>query len=275
MKWPVRIFEFYLDASIHVALAVFSLLHITAYFIKLPEFDHLSYFIFFSTISTYNFIKYGVEAEKYLLMTNSYHRGIQLFSFAALAIALYHGYFLSLETWIATGLLMILTGGYAMPVFPNFRELRSLGLLKITLVSLIWAGTTVVLPVISVSARLTWDIGIEALQRFILVIVLLIPFEIRDLKLDHAGLRTLPQRFGIITTINIGYIASLLFFGLTYLKRDASIVEILSKVLLLLLLLIVLYYTKREGTKYFASFWVEAVPIFWWFGVCILDWFYT
>ncbi len=275
MKWPARILDFYLDASIHVALAVFSLLHITAYYIKLPEFDHLSYFVFFSTIGSYNFIKYGVEAEKYLLVTNTYHREIQFFSFAAWAIALYHGYFLSLETWFATGVLMLLTLGYALPVFPHVRQLRSLGLVKITLVSLIWAGTTVILPVISVSVSFTWNIGIEALQRFILVIVLLIPFEIRDLRLDNALLRTLPQRFGISKTIKIGYIAALVFFALTFIKRDVAGLEMVSKGFVLLILFIVLYFTKRADTKYFAAFWVEAVPIFWWLVIGVLSWVFA
>lgn len=271
MKLAGRIFEFYLDSSIHVAIAVFSLLQITTFFIKLREFDHLSYFIFFATISSYNFIKYGVEAEKYLLVTNSYHRGIQLFSFATLAMALYHGYFLSIHTWLGIAMLMVLTGGYALPIFPRGKQLRSLGLLKITLVSIIWAGTTVLLPVISVSAPFTWDVTIETLQRIILVVVLLIPFEIRDLPYDDVQLRTLPQRFGLVKTKKIGHLASLLFFSLTFLKTDATRLEIFGKGILMVFLLLIVSFTKKEQSRYYASFWVESIPIFWWFVLWVLS----
>jgi len=146
MKFLKRLFDFYLDASIHVALAVFSLLKITAILYKVELSNHLSLFVFFGTIVCYNFIKYGVEANKYVLIDNRYHKSIQFFSLIALVFGCYHGYFLSMESWLTIFILAGLTGLYALPVLPQSKNLRSLGGLKIFLVATVWSGITVILP---------------------------------------------------------------------------------------------------------------------------------
>jgi hypothetical protein len=264
MKFLRRIFDFYLDASIHVAFAVWTLLQITGRLLQIEISVNLSYYLFFGTIACYNFVKYGVEAKKYVLVAKVYQRYIQLVSLIALAIALYHLFFLSLQTWGIIGCIAILTGLYALPVLPKARNLRSLGVLKIILVGLIWAVSTVILPIIATGGTIRWDACIECLQRFILVLILLIPFEIRDLAYDSPTLGTLPQRIGPTNTKKIGILATLLFFFLTFLKDDLRPLDSLGKGVLCLLLGVTLFKTKRKQSKYFASFWVEAIPIFWW-----------
>lgn len=108
MGWLTRVFRFYLDASIHVAFAVSSLLLITTLFLNISPEQHLIQFVFFGTIPTYNFIKYGVEAEKYILLENHYHRQIQIFSLIILIIAGYHFFFLSYEVWLICIVLALL-----------------------------------------------------------------------------------------------------------------------------------------------------------------------
>ena len=264
MKWLKRIFDFYLDASIHVAFAIIALLQITYETLDIPHDDHLTFFIFFGTISCYNFIKYGVEAEKYIVVENQYQKGIQFLSFITLSLSLYHGYFLSFKVWVGVCGLILLTGLYALPVLPKAKNLRSWGGFKMFVVALVWAGTTVMLPILSVNQYITWDIGVETFQRFVVILILLIPFEIRDLAYDHVELRTLPQRYGVTNTKIFGGFATLVFFFSTFLKDDLSIKELVLKGILFLILGSVLFITKRIQSKYFASFWVEAIPILWW-----------
>ena len=264
MKWLKRIFDFYLDASIHVAFAIIALLQITYETLDIPHDDHLTFFIFFGTISCYNFIKYGVEAEKYIVVENQYQKGIQFLSFITLSLALYHGYFLSFKVWVGVCGLILLTGLYALPVLPKAKNLRSWGGFKMFVVALVWAGTTVMLPILSVNQYITWDIGVETFQRFVVILILLIPFEIRDLAYDHVELRTLPQRYGVTNTKIFGGFATLVFFFSTFLKDDLSIKELVLKGILFLILGSVLFITKRIQSKYFASFWVEAISILWW-----------
>lgn len=257
------LFDFYLDASIHVALAVLSLIGLTALFFNIPLDTHLSLFVFFGTIASYNFIKYGVEAEKYILVAGSYHRYIQFFSFVAVGLAAYHANYLPLRLWIVLGVLAVLVGLYTLPIMPGVRGLRNLGLLKLLLIGFVWGGTTVILPFLAVRGELPWDVHIEALQRLILVLVLMLPFEIRDLAYDKPSLRTIPQRFGVKATRSMGAVASLLFFLLTFLKDEVTTPELIGKTLLFLILLLLLWRTKKDQSRYFSSFWVEAVPVFW------------
>ncbi len=64
MSWLKQTFNFYLDASIHVALAVTSLYFVTLKIIESSTNWYLAGFLFLGTIVCYNFIKFGVEAEK-------------------------------------------------------------------------------------------------------------------------------------------------------------------------------------------------------------------
>ncbi|MCK0156174.1 hypothetical protein MWU65_03225 [Cellulophaga sp. F20128] len=264
MKLIKRLFNFYIDASIHVALSVFCLLEITALLLNVSINQNLAFFIFFGTIACYNFIKYGVEAKKYVLVANKYHKSIQLVSVVALIIAGYFASFLNIEVWYGIAVLLVFIAFYALPVLPNARNLRSFGGLKIFMVAIVWAGTTVILPVLSSDMHvITWDVWIESFQRFIIVLVLLVPFEIRDLAFDAPELHTLPQKFGVSNTKTVASLCVLVLFFSTFLKEEVTKLDSIAKGILFLALGVLMYFTRRVQSKYFASFWIEAIPIFW------------
>ncbi|TDT46970.1 hypothetical protein CLV90_1037 [Maribacter spongiicola] len=259
-----KIFDFYLDASIHVALGIFSLVHVTALTLNINVPLELYFFIFFGSISCYNFVKFGVEAEKYILVANTYQKNIQFFSFGCLLVAGYQLFFLSERVFVGLLILAAITGLYALPVLPKNKNFRSFSGLKILIVAAVWAGTTVILPAISQLDTISWNVKIETFQRFLFVLILLVPFEIRDLKYDNDELKTLPQRVGVKGAKMIGYGWTILFYLITFLKTDLDSTHILVKTMLFLVLLIVIYKTKLNQKKYFSSFWVEAIPLLWW-----------
>ena len=264
-----RIFDFYLDASIHVALAIFSLVHVTALTLNINVPQELYIFMFFGSIGCYNFVKYGVEAEKYILVANRYHKNIQFFSFGCLLISFYQMFFLSERVLISLFVLIAITGLYALPVLPKHKNFRSLSGLKILIVATVWAGTTVILPAISQLEVITWNVKVEAFQRFMLVLVLLVPFEIRDLKYDSVALKTLPQRVGVKGAKIIGYSWSIIFYAATFLKTNLDFISVGVNTILLLVLLGIILKTELNQKKYFSSFWVEAIPLFWWLLIIV------
>lgn len=269
MKLFKQFFNFYIDASIHVALAAIALLYATDVLLNIPIDLNLNFFVFFGTISGYNFIKYGVEAKKYVLVALRYHKIIQFFSVFCLFIAGYHLSFLDKNSLIFLAVILVLTLLYAVPVLPNAKNLRNLGGLKIFIVALVWAGTTVVFPAIKEEIAISWDVLVETLQRFLMILILLVPFEIRDLAYDAPELKTLPQRFGVANTKILASFGVVLFYALTFLKDTLLIVDLIGKGILFLVLGITIFSTKRNQSKYFSSFWVEAIPIFW-FGILFL-----
>ncbi|RIV71985.1 hypothetical protein [Flagellimonas aequoris] len=263
MRTLKSIFDFYLDASIHVALAVIAMAGVTFHlFGTFSDIDLLG-FIFFSVIVCYNFIKYGVEAYKYLIVSNAYHKSIQIFSFLSFGFALYFFFQLDVEIWWGTIALGLLSALYAVPLLPRAKNLRNLAGLKIYIVAFVWAGFTVLFPVLDAQMPLDWDFWINFSQRFLLVLILILPFEIRDLQWDDKSLRTLPQVLGVRNTKKVGIAMTVIFFLLTFLKDSIHPMEIGMRLVLAIVLVLVLMSDKRMRSPYFVSFWVEAIPIFW------------
>jgi len=274
MKLLKQFFNFYIDASIHVALAVVSLLYATDVLLNISIDIHLNFFVFFGTITAYNFVKYGVEAKKYVLVATPYHKYIQIFSIFCSLIAIYHLSFLDKNSWYFLLGILVLTGLYAIPVLPHAKNLRSLGGLKIFIVALVWAGTTVIFPAIKEGIVISWDVMIETVQRFLVVLILLVPFEIRDLAYDVPELKTLPQRFGVTNTKIYASFGVLLFYVLTFLKDTFLMVDVIGKGILFLVLGFTIFSTKRKQSRYFSSFWVEAIPIFWLGMLLLMQYFF-
>lgn len=265
MRTLKAIFDFYLDASIHVAVAVISMAGVTFHLLGSSSDIHLLGFIFFSVIVCYNFIKYGVEAYKYLIVSNAYHKIIQIFSFVSFAFAIYFLLQLDEEIWVATVVLGVLSALYAVPLLPRAKNLRNLAGLKIYIVAFVWAGFSVLLPVLDAKISLDWDFAVTFIQRMLLVLILILPFEIRDLQWDDKNLRTLPQLLGTKNTKRLGVGLTLIFFLLTFLKDDLHQREIVLRAILCIVIILVLRSKKRMESKYFVMFWVEAIPVFWFF----------
>lgn len=257
------LFDFYLDASIHVGLVVTALILASSLLLNIPIDNSLLGFSFFSTIVCYNFIKYGVEAKKYLIVSKTYHKRIQVFSFLSFFSAIWFAVQLNREVWLTVVVLSVLCLLYAIPFFPRTRNLRNLAGFKIYIVGLVWAGFTVLLPVFQEKLSMDWDMFVLFVQRFLFVIVLMLPFEIRDMETDFEELRTIPQIIGIRNTTLLAIILTLLFVLLTFFKDNLSQMEIISRILLGVVLIPMLLASKKKQSKYFTSFWIEAIPIFW------------
>ena len=268
MKLLSSVFSFYINASIHVAFAVLALVGISAleYDIEIPI--ELWVFIFFGTITGYNFVKYAkIAGLRHRELTNSL-RSIQIFSFICFGITSYFTFQLSFDILLLIGGFALLTFFYAVP-FLKSKNLRSLTSLKIFVVALVWAGVTVIVPLLSVGVELNADILLTFIQRFFIVIVLTIPFEIRDLQFDVASLRTLPQQLGVNRVKALGLFLLLICLIIEGLKDEFSGGYFMSLLIVCALITGALFGSSKRQLKYFASFWIEGIPIVW-FGVLLL-----
>jgi hypothetical protein len=82
---------------------------------------------------------------------------------------------------------------YAIPLgIKTPINLRSIGGIKIYVIAIVWAGTSVFLPLLETRSVLLLDHLWIIFQRILVLIVLMLPFEIRDLELDEAYLSTIP-----------------------------------------------------------------------------------
>ncbi|MFD0862730.1 hypothetical protein ACFQ1M_10990 [Sungkyunkwania multivorans] len=263
MRWLKQIFNFYLDSSIHVALAIYALVRITLESFNILYGEALCYFIFYGSIVSYNFIKYGSNAKKFFVVRTTYVRWIQVLSFVAFGLTVFYAVRLSIGTllWAAgIGLISLL---YILPFLPRSKSMRMLSGLKIYIVALCWAATTVWLPLVNSGVGFTADLMIELIQRFLFVLVITLPFEIRDLSFDSLALATIPQRIGVRKTKILGISLLFSFYLLSFLKNDIYEREMLVNMVIVLISALFLVFARKEQTTYYSGFFVESIPVIW------------
>ncbi|WP_299125646.1 hypothetical protein [uncultured Winogradskyella sp.] len=264
-----RILNFYINSSIHVALAVYALTWLTLIQFELDYDKNVLYFVFFATITGYNFVKYFGVAKFHHRSLASWLKVIQIFSFVAFIAMCYYAFQLQFNTLIVLSIFGLITFLYAIPLVPMkyFRDsqknLRQIGGLKIYVISLVWMYTTVFLPLMDNGIDLNEDVVVTGLQRFIFVIVLMLPFEIRDLNYDSLKLATIPQKIGIKKTKIIGVFLLMVFFLLDYFKDKLDGYTIVSTLIITFITLLFIVFSNKSQSKYYSAFWVESLPIVW------------
>ncbi|MDC7995961.1 hypothetical protein [Altibacter sp. HG106] len=265
-----RLFSFYLQSSIHVALAVTALAYITYTEYAWTPSSELLLFVFFGTITAYNFVKYaGIAGLHHRSLARSL-RTIQLFSLICFCILVYVGLQLSREVWLAVLIFGGLTLLYAVP-FARNKSLRTLSGTKIFIVAITWAGVTVLVPAVATKAVLLEpSLMLTAVQRFLLVLVWTLPFEIRDLRFDDPRLGTFPQRLGIDATKYVGTAITGVVFLLEYFKEPTNYEHAYSVLFIVGISAAALLLTPERPSRNYAAFWVEGIPIIWMMALLLL-----
>jgi hypothetical protein len=257
-----RLLDFYINSSLHVALAVLSFCVLTTYELDLNSSIVLFSAVFCAAIVGYNFVKYFGLAKFYYRSLTTKLKYIQLVS--ALSI-LGLGYaFLQLQS--ATQMLLfflgLITFFYAIPMgLKTPKNLRSIGGVKIYIIAFVWAMTTVALPILESQLSLNFEHWILIVQRTFIIIVLMLPFEIRDLDLDQIYLSTIPQKIGVRNTKIIGYALLGDALLLEFFKHQFDQNRFLIVVFLVVILILFLVKSTPKGSRYYTAFWVEAIPI--------------
>ena len=232
--------DFYIKSSIHVGLAVFSLVQLS--FIQLNSYAFL---VFFGTIVGYNFLKYS----KWFRFKNVFDKKVRailsvslLASIGCVVLFFSQEYYIQIHLFIAL-LLVVL--------YPSFREI---GWIKPFFVAFVVTFITVYIPLMNHEAVI-----VISLQRFLLLSSVMIPFEILDSTTDSVALKTLPHWFGIQRTKQIGYVLVVLFCVVSFHALDClypCFIYALSSV-------VAIYFSSVKRSWYYTSFWVESLPVFW------------
>ena len=247
------VFDFYIKSSIHVAFAVYCLLEITVFSNRLNPINNFSICVFLGTVLGYNFLKYFEIFYSRNFRSKTYFAifGISIFAGIGFLFSFY-----SLDFSIQK---LILFSGALVLIYPF---LRKYGWLKLFLVSFTVTFITVYIPFQNENYS-PIEFYISLTQRFFLLVSLLIPFEIMDSKSDDKSLNTLPQLFGINSTKLFGILLVIPFMILEFLKLYPSYLVLLIGVATVTFI----NFTELNRNKYYTSFWVESVPIFWWLGL--------
>jgi len=276
MKLVKQFFNFYLNSSIHVALSVCALTWVSLLEFGFSFEESVLCFVFFASITGYNFVKYFGIAKFHHRSLTPWLKAVQVFSFFSFIFMCYYGFQLHLKTLFYIAGFGIVTFLYAIPFLPKRifldqqNNLRSIGGLKIYLIGLVWMGVTVFLPIIENDYPVNADVVLTAVQRYMFVLVLMLPFEIRDLLFDSLKLSTVPQKIGVKRTKIMGMVLLVFFFLIEFFKDDTHQINVLVSLILIVVTGCFVCFSSKNQGKYYASFWVEAIPVFW---LILMLWF--
>lgn len=257
-----QLFDFYLNSSIHVALAVTSFAAITMFNLRLEIDTDLLFFIFFSTIIGYNITKYS-GSHQLPEAGSDPSKSLIVFSLICVVPFLY---FFTTQPWsviLISGLMGLITISYSWPFLWKRSNLRDITGLKIFVIAFVWSMVTVILPALSNGFHIDRNLVIELIQRYIFVLVLTLPFDIRDVRFDTYQLGTIPQIIGIKRTRLMGVILLCLVVLSEFLKTPLLINQAFILAAISILTAFFLMRSVVKQTKYYASFWVESIPIIW------------
>lgn len=253
MKLIKKTRNFYVDYSFHVALAVVSLVVVTAYYVGFEIQMAWLVCLGLFTTAVYSFAKHAHTLTRW----NRWFWLILLLVSGITSVLYFQP---QTSVWWLVVLVGILTTWYLFPFLG--KNFRSVPVVKVLVVACIWSVMTVFLPVIRNLGTVETTTVLLGIQRFLLVVVWILPFEIRDLKTDDRHLKTIPQLVGVFYTKLLGWLLLGFILGIEiFLTTDTRMLII--AILIFLLSGILLGKSSTEQSPYFAAFWVEGIPIYW------------
>ena len=256
------LFDYYINSSLHVSFCV--ICYIIS--INLINQIHVNWediaFVFFTTFFSYNFIKFNELLTSINKPVSLLLKSFFLKALISLVISLYLFFNLSSSKQIFVVIISIVTVLYTIPLISNY-TLRDNPILKILSVAFCWTMLIVIFPFFGVLDFV--NIVYYSLLIFCLVTAQMIPFEIRDMLKDKDLVKTIIHNYGIKYSKNIGYfvlIIALLFTMITgYLLENLVFKN--SILIIILITAILVNFSREKQNKYYSSFIVESVPIYW------------
>lgn len=247
-----------------MGLSCYALVRMTQNMFHIPEADAVANFAFFGTIVGYNFVKYDALARAKKNQIRSELKAIALFSFFALFPVVYYFFKLQRITQFAAVVFLSFTLLYTLSFFPNKKNARNWAGVKIYIVALCWVGVTLGLPILDSGILITSDFYLKCVQRFFLIFVLILIFEIIDLANDDPHLKTVPQQIGVKRTKILGLLLLIPFYLLEFFKSNLEKNQLIVNLILVLMIALFLAFANEKRSKYYTSFWVESIPVVWW-----------
>ncbi|MDO4728093.1 MAG: hypothetical protein Q4B43_03695 [Bacteroidota bacterium] len=249
-----KLIELYVYANLHVAFAAMSMVVITGQLLNCVLGAELPIFVFVLTFMGYTYTR----GNLYLFNKNT-----SIIILLGMLVVFCPIFIYRILNPISYGLIfltILLTMFYLTPY--SQRGLRNIPRIKIYIVSLCWVLITHLLPVIEVGYPIDNQMLILGIQRFVLVVLLLLVFDIVDLHQDEQKLQTVPHQLGVYRTKVIAIILLVVSFVLL-LFVNSDFYKILINSMMSIVLLFFILFSSPFKSKMYTLFWLEAVPIVW------------
>ena len=261
------ILDYYIDFNFHVSLCAISYILLIYNQTKLSFVitDHIvldTLFVLTATHFAYNFIKYYE-------LTVSKNKPIHDFSITfflpaliSFFVLLYIFFVFTFTKQVLVVCITFFTIAYAIPFYKKY-NLRSYPIIKILTISTSWTLSIVVLPFYQIFD--SFQLIYYSVIIFLMVTAQMVPFEIRDAKLDANYVKNSVNIYGLKTIKKVGYILllSILVFQITKNQINNSLELHFSSLIILIIMTVLIRKSTYNQSKYFSSLMVESIPIYW------------
>jgi 4-hydroxybenzoate polyprenyltransferase len=245
-----RVVDLFLFGNFYLAFCAVGLIYCTYEWIGVPlTFDSLATFVFASTLFQYSLhrliaMRERAESHNYVIeWSRSNQFLIFMIAIVSGGLAANIAFHLTRESLMVLIPMAILSLLYELPFkFHNKRyKLRNIWYFKTILIVLVWTFTTVVLPFLEHEVNIFNSTFILLfIHRLILILILAIAFDVRDLDYDKAeNVNTIPVTFGLFRVKKLYLFLSFLLlvigvmrvFFLTEISLSYTLVSILTPIL--------------------------------------------
>lgn len=247
-----------------MALSCYAMVRMTQYMFHISPEGATANFAFFGTIVGYNFVKYDALVRAKNIQMRNELKVIVLFSLCSVIVVAHYFFKLEQVTQIVAVIFLNITLLYTLSFFPNKKNARNWAGVKIYIVALCWVGVTLGLPILDAGVPITMDFYLKCMQRFMLIFVLVLIFEIIDMAKDDPHLKTVPQQIGVKRTKILGLLLLIPFYLLEFFKSNLDENQLIVNMILVLMIALFLIFANEKRSKYYTSFWGESIPIVWW-----------
>jgi 4-hydroxybenzoate polyprenyltransferase len=173
-----------------------------------------------STLAVYNTPRIAKMLSRKQAGKREYHNWYIFFFCVGIIIAGTGLYRQTTTMLIACCMLGIVAFSYFLPVLPfkNRKRLRDFGGIKIIVLTGVWTVATSILPILYWQKNIA-DYPLEITIRFVLVFILCVLFDLRDMQPDlKSSIYTIPNKVGIENSYRLIYATLVLFVILSVLQ---------------------------------------------------------
>lgn len=265
----MKLLQFIVSHSLFIAACAAAQCYQTAVLLQVQLSGWFYWFIFFSTISSYNFYwllsSYSFAPGNVVVHFKKYLSNSIVFFVAAA------GLFISLlhlgEILPVIAVSAVLTLLYAVPLLPFkwIQVTRRAGLLKTALLAFTWAFTAVYIPYRYAHAENTTALALLFTIRFLFMLMLCIVFDARDTHIDKIrGLQSLTTLLKPVTVklIMLFLFAAYLAAGIIYRVHYNEPAQITALLVTGIAVAVTYRQSLNKQGYYFYYFWVDGLMLF-------------
>jgi 4-hydroxybenzoate polyprenyltransferase len=266
-----KLFNTLLFSNFFVSLSAITLT-LSTYFIlqgdRLPDIPvYLILFIFCSTIFVYNvyilnYTSRSKDSNREVWIAKNIN-SIKIIVLAAFLGLVFNSFFLSLSQLIFLVHLAALSLLYVIPIeIGRYRfSLREFSILKIFILSYVWASVTVLLPAMGIENYTKISVSIVFVERFMFILALAIPFDIRDFWVDKQNrIKTLPVLMGISGAKQLSISLIMSYVLISFVIHQETYISI-SRLISGILAVYLINKTREGKSETFYMFYIDGIMV--------------